>query len=383
MKILYCIPALFNSGGMERVLSIKANYLADVLGHEVHIATTDQQGNPFYYPLSSAIVHDDLDINYSHEKDILSKLTVWKFKDRIYKRRLTSLIRKYDIDICISMGWKELNFLQSLSDRCKVICEWHFAQNSSLVYAQNRYKLPFISKMIGGNRMRNLLKNTRNLDAMIVLTKEDQKVWSKTHSNIVQIYNPSTYPVDELSTLDARRMISVGRLDPQKGYGYLLKAWKIVHGSHPEWKMDIYGEGALKDQLLNEINESGLNGVVSLKGVSTSLHNEYMASSCYVMSSQYEGFPMVLLEAASFGLPLISFDCKSGPNEIIQDGVNGILVPQNDIEKLAHAIISLIEDTEKRKEMGRHSAAQVKQFSLPDIMQKWDELFNSLINQCH
>ena len=366
---------------MERVLTLKANYLASELGYEVHIVTTDQNGQGFFYPLATSIIHYDLGINYSQDATFKQKLLNLSRRNKIYKARLSEYIKENKIDICISLGSKEVFFLNKLSNLCKVICEWHFAQNSSLVLAKANYSSTLMAKLIGGIQVRRLIKATKKLDALVVLTKEDQKVWQRTNKNIVQIYNPSSYEVTELSDLMNRRFISVGRLEAQKGFEYLIQAWSKVYDKHPDYTLDIFGAGSLRGFLQDEIDRRHLAGVVTLKGSTNDIQSEYLTSSGFVMTSRFEGFPMVLLEASSFGLPLVSFDCVSGPKEIIRNGYNGYIVDLFDTDSLADSIIKIISDDELRVQMGKKAVEVVSEFSIKNIMHQWDTLFKRVVSK--
>ena len=361
---------------------MKANYLVEHLGYDVFMTTTDhKEEQGVFYPLNSSVYHEDFGIGYNDADGFVAKLLSWNRKNREYKHKLTEFIRKHRIDICISVGWKEVDFLAELKPLCKVICEWHFAQNSSLIYAQTRYRSRIFAHLVGNIQVRRLMKHTSQLDRLVVLTKEDECIWNRTHNNVCQIYNPSSYKTSVLSDLSSKRFISVGRLEYQKGFEYAIEAWKTVHAKHPEWSLDIYGNGSLRDELQTKIDQSGLSGVVNLKGSTNELHKEYQKSSGFLMSSRYEGFPMVLLEASSFGLPLVSFDCVSGPKEIIKNAHNGFLVDMYDVKGLAQSVSVIIENEEERRFMGRCSAEMIECFSIDSIMEKWDALFKEIIHK--
>ena len=360
-------------------MTLKANYLVQVYGYNIHIITTDQASQDIFYQLDSRIKKLDLDINFDKDKNLLSKLIYRHIRQSKYKNRLINYIRENKIDICISLGWKEINFLQDLKKYCKVICERHFAINAERVYANNHYG-PFMAKIIGNYSTRKIIKSTKNIDALVVLTKEDKQAWEKFNTNVVQIYNPSPFEIKASSNLSEKRLITVGRLEPQKGYDYLIEACIPVFKKYPEWRIDIYGDGSQKQYLQNMISDTHMDDNICLCGVSKNIQQEYLKSSAFIMSSRYEGFPMVLLEAASFGLPLISFDCVSGPREIILHGFNGLLVELNDISGLSRAIEKIIEDYKLRQEMGINSIERANQFTIDSIMKQWDSLFRRMIN---
>jgi glycosyltransferase involved in cell wall biosynthesis len=159
----------------------------------------------------------------------------------------------------------------------------------------------------------------------------------------------------------------------------LIDAWALINKKCPDWMLNIYGQGEWKEMLVEKIAALNLQEVVVLHGVSMKIADEYKRSSFYVMSSRFEGLPMVLIEAMSFGLPVISFDCEFGPSEIVTDGVDGYLVEPNNIEELANRICFLIENEDKRKLMGQQAIINVRRFDKETVMQQWLNLFDSLM----
>jgi len=155
--------------------------------------------------------------------------------------------------------------------------------------------------------------------------------------------------------------------------------WSIVNKAHPDWRLNIFGEGSQKEHLQGLIGELGLSSVVKLHSPTKDIRNEYLRSSFLVMTSVFEGLPMTLLEAQVLGLPMVSYACKCGPREIIRDGENGFLIEGQDRVEMSRKIIDLIEDEELRKRMGRKSVEYSEIFSREKVMSKWIDLFNRLI----
>ena len=381
MNILYCIHSLSNSGGMERVLSLKVNYLTKYYGYKITIITTEQKNRTPFYSIDSSITHIDLGINFNDDITLFQKVINRKKKLLKYKQKLIEIIEQNQIDICISLGWKEISFLQKLPNNVIKVCERHFAKNAEMLLAQSLYRNKLLSNIVGHYATNKLQNNTKKLDKLVVLTKEDEIEWKKTHNNIAQIYNPLPYELESVSSLASKRFITVGRLEAQKGYDLLIEAWKPIALSHPDWSVDIYGDGSLRSSLQKKIEDNNLTDKVRLKGISNNIDHEYKSSSGFIMSSRYEGFPMVLLEAAGFGLPLISFDCVSGPKEIIQNNYNGILIEFGNISKLSEAITRMIENENDRTIMGYNARKIAEEFTIDKIMIEWDNLFKSLKNK--
>lgn len=380
MKILYLTPFIFNSGGTERVLSMKVNYLVHEVGYEVVIVTTDQKKRTNHFMFDQGIRHYDLDINY--EDDLKSSLIIRILqhyrKNELYKRRLRKIIDIEKPDICISLFGKEIDFLAKMHLECKIVAELHFSMRYREYYLTSRHS-SWLWKKIGELRTRQLIQAIKKYDKLVVLTKEDKEEWEKHLSNVVQCYNPLPYFPDKISSLDYKNIITVGRLDFQKNYQSLITAWEMVHQKHSDWTLNLWGDGELKDELVFLVDKKGLSSSFKFCGVTNKIDDEYMKSSIYVMSSKYEGFPMVLLEASSFGLPLVSYACKCGPKDIIENGVNGYLIEQDYEKELANAICKLIENDSLRQKMGRKSKEISMNFTQDSILKFWPTFFRELI----
>jgi glycosyltransferase involved in cell wall biosynthesis len=379
MNVLYCVPALFNPGGMERILTEKANYLALIPGYEVTLVTTDQMGRPTYFELNSKIkiVHLDLDFDSHFTDRLLKKYISHKLKIRRYRKALLHIINERKIDICVSLCGKEIDFLATLPVNCKKIAEIHFSMNFRKQFLEARKK-GLVWKLLGQIRTIQLKRSVKLLDKLIVLTEKDMLQWKKTHSNIVNIPNFSFFDNPKLSNSDTKTVITVGKLDAQKGYDMLVEAWAIVAKKHPDWTLNIFGTGEWNEKIGNRISDLNMLDQIKLRGVTNDVLSEYSKSAFYVMSSRYEGLPMVLIEAMTCGLPVVSFDCEYGPSEIITNNLDGFLVENGNIVQLAEKICILIEDDALRKKMGELALQKVKNFSKESIMAQWTELFKSL-----
>ena len=273
---------------------------------------------------------------------------------------------------------KEFDFLGDMNLPCKLVAELHFNQR----FRENTYlsiHKGFLWTLIAKYRTYQMIKTSQKFDRIVVLTKEDLASWQKTNNNVVQIYNPLPYESDVCSCLEYKSFVSVGRLSPQKNYESLIAAWSIVQEKHPDWIMNIWGDGELRDLLERKIRLYGVEKTFKLNGRTNRVDKEYLKNSAFVMSSKYEGFPMVLLEASSFGLPLISYSCYCGPRDIIEDGKNGFLVESGDENALAERICTVIEDVQLRKRMGIKSKEVSAQFCQEKILPLWPKFFIDLM----
>ena len=360
MIIAYCIESFWNTGGMERVLAVKSNWLAEN-GHDITIIVANQQGKPYAFMLDERVRLIDL------------KCDVHDFEN-LYRKRLQEHIVQSNYDIVISMGGLEVRFLYSIMDGSEKIVELHFAWNRFIKSGNN-----FMNKVKGVIQTFRYLNTLRRYQHIVVLTKYDAKVYKRLGIKSSIIYDPCTIKSIGISKLQSHRVISVGRLDYLKGYDYLIKAWKSVEQMCPDWELHIFGEGPQRDKLRKLIRDLDVKHIF-LRGASTTISDEYRSSSIYVMSSRCEGFALVLLEASVHGLPLIAYDCISGPKEIITNNENGLLIkPVGNIEKLATAINYLIENPDQRKAMGVKALAMSKKFSVDYIMGQWTQLFQDIL----
>lgn len=377
MKIVYCLIDSSRSGGMERSICCKANYLADVMGYDMTIVTTDRREKPNFFDFSSRIKFVDLEINYD-ESDALPtyKSLFLKIKKRkLHKLRLEKVLNDLKPDVSISTYTHELSILSEIKDGSKKVAEIHFSKSyKSIEYSF--HDIPLIKRILAilGEKRKRLYIHKYN--AFVVLTEEDKQRWNGVE-NIKVIPNPlSFYPSAQSSCL-SKRVISVGRLTRQKAYPLLIAAWQLVASKHMDWELAIFGGGEDLGMLNKMIAEKRLDNI-TIYPPTTNIVQEYLNSSLYVMSSIYEGFGMVLTEAMACGLPCVSFDCPSGPSEIIKDGEDGFLVETGNVEKLAQKITLLIEDENLRKEMGQKAKVNVQRFLPENIMPQWISLFNEL-----
>ncbi|KEQ28187.1 glycosyl transferase family 1 [Pedobacter antarcticus 4BY] len=375
MKIVYCILGTFNSGGMERVLANKANYLA-TQGHELIIVTTDQKDRNSYFEMDNRISMYDLAINYAGtEKNTLGRLLSYPGKQWMHRKRLSTLLKSLKADVVVSMFDHDASFLYKLKDGSKKMLEIHFSRYKRLQYGRRG-----IRKLIDQFRSRTDLDTAKKYDSFVVLTHEDKGYWGDL-PNINVIPNSNSFIPQAQAPLLEKKVIAVGRYDYQKGFDELIQAWKHVYKVHPDWSLSIFGQGPLADGLQNLINDLGLQGVVFLRAPVKNIENEYLSSSILAMTSRYEGLPMALLEGQVCGLPLVSYACKCGPKDIIRDGENGFLLREGDQAELARKLIHLMDDTGLRVQMGQNSRLLSSNYAEDLIMHQWLSLFKQITSK--
>ena len=381
MNLLYCIPHLYNSGGMERVLTQKVNWLAAHTDYTITIVTTEPTptGTPkCYFPLSEKVqvVELNIDFNADYTKPLLPKYCAHMRRMRAYKRALTEYIVQHGIELCISLGGKEIAFLRHLP--CRTIAEMHFAMDQRRQLIEANHKSLFWS-LVGEVRTRQLVQAVKPLERLVVLTDADKAAWEKAGcTNVTVIPNPCSLDGQKVSIKSAKSktILAVGRLHEQKGFDLLLQAWKPIEKTYSDWSLRIVGEGPKRAELEAQIESQGLKRVV-LAGATNNVLDEYEAASIFVLSSRYEGLPLALIEAMWCGLPCIAFDCPQGPAELLAED-RGWLVPNGDIAELTAQIayaLSHPEEALKRAQKAQ-SFAQTT-YSEAAIMPQWVQLIES------
>ena len=377
MKIVYCIAGTYNSGGMERVLANKANFLG-AHGHEVTIITTDQRGQRPFFPMDERIVYFDLDVNYEENngKSFFNKLRKYPFKIWRHKKRLAKLLNDIHADIVVSMFCNDAFILPFIHDGSKKVLEVHFSRFKCLQYERKG-----IWKLVDKYRNSREIRIASRYNRFVVLTHEDLKYWGNL-SNINVIPNARTFVCDKPAELNNKVVLAVGRYDFQKDFERLIDAWAMIGMKIKGWKLEIIGDGAQRNAMLQQIEKLGLTDNVELKKVpALQMRDLYANASIYALSSRFEGLPMVLLEAQSAGLPIVSFACKCGPKDLIEDGVNGFLIEEGDTAGLAKGILRLMEDEALRKKMGAASYQNSEKYAEDTVMIQWMDLFNDLIKE--
>ncbi|WP_304265731.1 glycosyltransferase family 4 protein [Phocaeicola plebeius] len=376
MKIVYSINGTYNSGGMEKVLCHKANYFSEKLGYEVTIITTEQKGRPNFFNFSNKIKFIDLGINYDDDnnKNIFIRLYQSYKKRKIHFFKLMQVLEIIKPDICISMFDRDFSFLYKIKDGSKKILEFHFCKKMKVIEQRN-----IIMKVIQYFRINTWGNIVKKYDKFVVLTEEDKNDWGKL-KNITVIPNSISLTSNEQAKLQNKNILSIGRASYQKGFDLLLKAWAQSTKKHQDWQLTIVG-GGNKDYMMDLIKKLRIGNNVILKQPTTEISKEYLNASIYVMSSRYEGLPMVLIEALNYGLPIVSFACPCGPKDVIGDNIGGILVEKKyNIKELSCAINRVIENKEERLKMGDEAVKKAQFYSEKIIMKRWTELFAETLN---
>lgn len=379
-KIVYCTPSLYMAGGVERVLTLKANYFAEVYGYDITIITTDGSENDCFFSLSPKVKVVNLNINFEEmwHHSFLKRLSLYIPKERLFKKKLTEELNRINPDITISLLRREINFLTDILDGSKKIGEIHINRAHYRNFTPNRTNP--VKALFAKYWMYGLVNKIRKLDRFVVLTEYDRQAWQDI-SRVDVIPNPLPFYPDVKDGPRRKRIIAVGRYFDEKGYDLLLKAWALVVNRCDDWELAIYGDG---NKTYYERIASLLNLDKRRCRLYDSIHDvqkEYLDSSLFVCTSRFEGFGMGIIEAMACGLPVVAFDCLWGPRSIISNGEDGVLVENGNVPKFAEAILSLIENPEKLQMMCNNAHKNVWRFNIEGIALKWKKLFDEVIDE--
>lgn len=382
MKIVYCIASIHNPGGKDRVVVSKANELAK-LGWEVFIITTDQKATSSYFPLHPQIIHHDLDINYV-DNNIPSLWQRWKIdriKKKLHKQRLEKYLKLIKPDIVISTFEEDGSIIASIKLPFIKIMELHYSK-------ERRYK-EYVRSRFSPARLLDFLRTrydeyiVSRYDYLVALTEVDMNKWWSA-KNKCCIPNPLGWKLDASPVaLINPKVIAVGRYSSEKNFEELIDIWATVSPAHPDWQLEIIGQGYLKDRLAERIDRLGIGHTTTLSPPTSRIQDEYQNASLLVMTSKYEGFGMVLIEAMSFGVPVVSYDAPYGPREIIHNGIDGFLVPLGNKQQFALRMGEVMSSIELRQDLGKNAFLTSKQYSSEKIIKQWVDLFEYLHRNIH
>ncbi len=372
MRIVYCIAGLYRPAGMERILIQKSAALA-ARGHEVHILTTEQKGRPYAFDPAPGVQVRDLGIGYEDNNggSFFDKLIHYPSRQRRHLKALREALSDIRPDVTISMFCNEVNLLPRLRDGSRKVLEIHFSRFKRLQYGRKG-----LWALADRYLSRKDLRTVRRYDRFVVLTREDSSLWGDL-PNMRVIPNFITGLPDVPATLDSGTVVAVGRYSYQKGLDRLLEAWSRCPKANG-WRLLLVGEGELRGELEEQIRDLGLEDSVQLTGAVRDMDAVYRQASVLALSSRYEGLPMVLLEAQAYGIPAVAFTCPCGPRDVLEDGVDGRLVEDGDVEGFASALRELMENDELRKQMGAAAYRRAARWDKETIMQEWEKLLGEL-----
>ena len=378
LKLVYVTPALYMAGGVERVLTLKANYFAEHFGYDITIILTEGKNKPLFYPLSEKIKVVNLDINFEElwSCSFAKKVVVYLRKQRLFRKRLSAELNRIGPDITISLLRREINFINEIKDGSRKIGELHI--NRANYRNFNSEKAGLFKRLFAKFWSYSLLYHLKRLDCLVVLTEKDRESWVEL-DHVTVIPDPlSLYP-QSVAPLTEKRVVSIARYSHEKGIDLLLKAWKEVEDNFGDWQLDVYGDGERTPyvRLIDELNID--RSRCHLHGRTNDVEREYCHSSLFVLSSRFEGFGMVMTEAMACGLPVVAFDCPWGPRSIINDGVDGLLAANGDVSDLAQKMGSVMGNGHLLTSMARSAVLNVQRYNIQHIAETWKRLFEEIM----
>lgn len=372
MRLLYIYESMARWGGIERVWSDKINWFINN-GYDVKLITTQQGKHPIPFDFAPKTQIKDLCIqfHYSYRYKGIRKLwDQWRRLNR-FEKLLKQEIKEYNPDIIICVAPLYCPTLVKLKGHIPLIAESHeICLNLCCYPTHSIFKL--IQKKI-------IIKSVTKVDCIVSLTKGDAQDWRKFNNNVKVITNTvHLNPINRLADCTNKHVIFVGRIAEQKGLPALFEIWRNVSKHHPNWILDIYGEGdsaSLTEWTNSEIKKH--NNIIHHKPTDK-IFEKFCESSIFILTSTYEPFGLVIPEAMSCGLPVVSFDGPYGPADILTDGVDGFLVPPGDTKTFADRVCQLMKDQELRKKMGAAGVISSQRYTAENIMPQWVKLFNEI-----
>lgn len=387
MTIRFLIANAYGGGGTIHTTLTMASALAR-RGHDVEVASVFRRRGRPLFPVDPAVRLRAL-VDRRDRPDPSGSLDVRaRVRSRLRRTRSRlihhddSRYRRFDADTDVAL-WRYLRSLRGgvlITTRVGLnLAAARFVHPGVVRVGQEHVYLERHSAALRAAFVRHYPL----LDAVVTLTEQDADAYRTLLGDSTRVLAiPNALPEQEPGRAtpdhDARVAIAAGRLTHPKGFDLLIDAWGAVAFAHPEWRLRIFGRGGARKQLERRIRVAGLDEQVQLLGFTTTLQRQLASSSMYVMSSRFEGFSMVLLEAMGCGLPVISFDCPTGPAELIDDGVTGLLVPNGSVDDLARGINRLIDDPGLRRRLGRAALQASAEYATDRIAERWEALFAQL-----
>lgn len=375
---------IFGMGGTVRTVLNTANHLVD-RGYNIEIISLfKRQRKEFFY------------IDPRIKVTVLHDVTTWNTKSKNIKARFgnfllskrTKLIHKEEEAIhffSLMSDIKLYTFIKTIKNGILITTRPSFnlfaakyANKGVILVGQEHLNFSIYPKKM----QKSIMKFYPKMDYLLTLTDDDTDDYRNIFRNSNLIVKKITNSIPDIEPIKAslkdKTIIAAGRLTEQKGFDLLIKSFSKVVEKHPDWKLKIFGIGSEKNNLLSLILKEDLYNNVFLMGATDNIQKELVRSSIYVLSSRFEGFGMVIVEAMQCGLPVVSFDCPKGPSEIIKSGVDGILVENGNIEMLASSINYLIENPNILLKMGKQALVNVDRYSTRNIGEKWESLFDDI-----
>ncbi|WP_457969751.1 glycosyltransferase family 4 protein [Acinetobacter calcoaceticus] len=352
-NVCFLIGNLNNSGGTERVTSLVANELSKRKGYKVSILSLVDGLEPFFTLNNDISIYSLYKEKISFKRNLIG--AIWNIRNFVKKHKINTFIVVDSISCIFTIP-----ALWGID--IKHICWEHFnfKNNNGVKYREVGRKWA-----------------AKYCDYVVTLTSKDKTFWqdglNRINAKLINIPNPTTYEKTNCrANLNSKIVLAVGRLTNVKGFDLLLKAWQQICKSNDFWMLYIVGGGPEEDNLKNLAIKMGINQRVVFTGMIADVHKYYEKSSLFCLSSRNEGLPMVLLEAQSYGLPIVAFDCDTGPSDLIQHNINGFLVKPEDISSMEFYLTKAINlEKNKYEDMVEESLKNVEKFTIKNIVNEW------------
>ncbi|WJE52638.1 glycosyltransferase family 4 protein [Bacillus cereus] len=380
MKIHFLVFDIFGMGGTGRTVLNVANYLAQNQ-YDIEIISVFRHRNKGFFEIDPRIKVTVLHDLVERDKNRTDLKTKFVNKLSKIKSRLIHPDDEAHHFFSLLTDIKMYNYIKSIDSGILITTRPSFN-----IFATNHANkgVPIVGQehlnfQIYPERLKkSIMDSYPKLDYLITLTDDDtedyRKLFEGAQVQIRKITN-SVPPLNgEISNLEEKVIMAAGRLAPQKGFDLLIESFRKVAAKHPDWKVKIFGFGREKNNLQDLIHRYGLYNNVILMGPTKNIDVELSKSSIYALSSRFEGFGMVIVEAMQCGVPVVSFDCPKGPAEIIKNNQDGLLIEDGDVDAFADGLIDLIEDKEKRKRFAKLGLKNVKRYEIRNIGRLWEDL---------
>lgn len=381
MRINFFILNLYGLGGTVRTVVNTANYLAEQ-GYDVRIVSIYKHLAKPHFELHPKIkIKVLMSVSKSRPKRIIKRILRNQKSVLVHKQETGYKSFNMYTDICAYKFLKSLNNEILITTRAGLnILAAKYTNESVIKIGQEHLNFE-----VHQEDLKELIRNNyKKLDYVATLTDKDTEDYAEilknSNTKVVKLTNAIPTSDGRISFLENKTIIAAGRLSSEKGFDTLINSFDLIKYKYPDWKLKIYGKGKYKGQLQNLIKEKHLYNQVLLMGPTNQITEKFLESSIFVLSSKYEGFGMVIVEAMQCGLPVVSFDCPRGPREIIKHEHDGILVENQNIEELAKALSKLIDNYEERQRLGANAYESVKRYSIDTIGQEWIKLIEEINN---
>lgn len=381
MKIYFIVYNIYGMGGTVRTTVNTVNYLASK-GHTVEVVSLRRTSKDPLFKIDARVkVSPLMDVRrgylYAKNSKFYKKLTkkVLLSIPSMFMSKSEDLYKMFSLFSDIKLIRK----LKTIKSGIVVTTIPSFNLLSMKILKKKVIKIGQEHKPYDAHDKaleEKIKKNYDKLDCLTCLTDRDYNYYKNLNNNVFKIEN-GVQMQPEQAQLENKLIISAGRFSEEKGFDLLLEAFEFVVKEHPDWKLAIFGEGKEKEKMKKIIIDKKIYNNVILMPKSDKLNDEMLKASMYVLSSRYESFGMVLLEAMALGIPCVSYSC-AGPSEIIRNNEDGILVPEQDIKGLANGINKLIEDKELRIRLGAKARENIARYSLESIGTKWDKIIETI-----